>query len=266
MNDDDTVDPDPGPAVIRGYLYRSLDLLAREMLERAAANRGKLSADDVAAALEAVKRPDSPTLAAVCRAAWEECCVLYDSEGRGDDRKAAFERLMVWPFADMLPEGGQRDGGAGTISRRVIPGYLAAIEDMIGPLLYGRHQERCRELVRTTRGARGGAFRWNDVYDDPASQRIVDDVAIRIAEEMHDFEAQRDWIIGLVNDAMPLPTNGSGHSVALDDEGFDRIMAALFRNLMREMRSSKGRARLAERYGGAAVGHLEALQRELGGD
>lgn len=259
MSDDNGTEPAPGPAVIRGYLYRAMDLLAREILERAEAAGGRLDADDVGAALEAVKRPGSPTLAAVCRAAWEECGLVYDSEGRGDDRKAAFERLMVWPFAHLLPERGQRDGGEHTISRRVIPGYLAAIEDMIGPMLYGRHQERCRELVRTTRRARGGAFRWDDVYGDPASQTIVNDVAMRLAEEFMDFEAQRDWFIGLVNDAMPLPTNGSGHTVALDDEGFTSIMTALFRDLMRQLQSKRDRAGLVERYGAATVERLEAL-------
>lgn len=259
MSDHDGTEPAPGPAVIRGYLYRAMDLLARELLARAEAAGGRLAADDVGAALEAVRRPDSPTLAAVCRAAWEECGLVYDSEGRGDDRKAAFERLMVWPFAHLLPEGGQRDGGVRTISRRVIPGYLAAVEDMIGPLLYGRHQERCRELVRTTRRTRGGAFRWDDVYGDPTSQTIVNDVAMRLVEEFDDFEAQRDWFIGLVNDAMPLPTNGYGHTVALDDEGFTAIMTALFRDLMRRLQSARERAALVERYSALAVKRLEAI-------
>lgn len=259
MTDRPTTELDPGPAIIRAYLHRALAVFMRELRTRADAGGGRLGEADIEEAARAFKQPDSPTLAAICRAAWKDCGLLYDAEDRGEDRKASFERLLVWPFAHLLPRSGNGNAGGQSISRHVIPGYLAAIEDLIGPLLFGRHQERCRELVRSTRSARGGAFHWDDVYADPTSQLIVDDVLVLVAQEFADFDEQRDWFIGLVNDAMPAPTNGSGHAAALDDEGFALIMNALFAHLAQDLRSKAGRARLVERHGEPAVERLRAF-------
>ena len=263
MSEEDITVLEPGPAVIRGYLYRALNLLAREMQDRAKESNGSIGVEAIGDILDSFKRADSTVLGAICRAAWDDCGQIFESEARVEDRKAPFQRLMVWPFAHLLPEKGGRDGAEGTISRRIIPGYMAAIEDMVGPMLVGRHQERSRELVRATRNARGGAFRWEDVYEDRHSRDIVDDVLVHLAGEFAEFEEQRDWFIGLVNDAMPLPTNGSGHSIALDDEGFATIMRALYAHLARALGTREGEARLLERHGAPAIKQVLALLDEL---
>lgn len=254
---------EPGPAAVRGYLYRAVNLLARDMQARARANGGSIGEADIGEALATFKRPDSPVVGAICQAAWEECGAIFESEGRREDRKAPFQRLMVWPFAHLLPEHGHRDGTAGTLSRRIIPGYMAALEDLVGPVIFGRQQERSRELVRAARHARGGAFRWEDVYQDPCSMDIVDDMLVHLAGEFHDFDRQRDWFIGLVNDAMPLPATGSDHAIALDDDGFTALMRALYLRLARALATPKGVTRLIERHGEAEVESVIALLARL---
>lgn len=263
MSKDTPNELEPGPAAIRGYLYRALNLLARDMRDRANAGGGSIGTKEIAAVLDSFKRADSPVLSAICQAVWDDCGAIFESEGRGEDRKAPFQRLMVWPFAHLLPEHGDRDGAGGTLSRRIIPGYMAALEDLVGPVFFGRQQERTRELVRAARNARGGAFRWEDVHADRHSHDIVDDVLVRLAAEFADFEQQRDWFIGLVNDAMPLPTNGSGHAVALDDDGFAMLMRALFSRLARTLSKPDGEARIIERHGPTAVRNIRALLAEL---
>lgn len=254
---------DPGAAIVRGFLYRALEIMARDLQERAAEGGGSLDASAIAVSLADMKNPKSPVMGAICRAAWQECERLFESESRKEDRKAPFERLMVWPFAHLLPAGGNRDGEGETISRRIIPGYMAAIEDIIGPVAFGRNQERCRELVQGIRNKRGGAFSWDDVYADPMARAIVDDVLVALAMEFQEFDDQRDWFIGLVNDAMPMPTNGSGHPTALEDESFAAIMRALFRDLADRLDSEETRALVVARYDRAMVARVETLLEEL---
>jgi hypothetical protein len=254
---------DPGAAIVRGFMYRALEIMARDLQERAAEADGALDGDAVAASLAGMKDPKSPVMGAICRAAWQECERLFESEARKEDRKAPFERLMVWPFAHLLPAGGSRDGGEETISRRIIPGFMAAIEDMVGPVVFGRQQERCRELVQGIRNKRGGAFTWDDVYADTMARVIVDDILVGLAMEFQEFEEQRDWFIGLVNDAMPLPTNGSGHATALDDEGFAAIMRALYDDLARRLETEDGDAMIAARSSRPAVDRVLAFLEEL---
>ena len=263
MTEEKPIELDPGPTAVRGYLYRTANLLARAMRERARANGGSISIDEIGDVLESFKRADSPVLGAICQAAWDDCGAIFESEGRGEDRKAPFLRLMVAPFAHLLPEHGNRDGPGGILSRRIIPGYMAALEDIVGPVFFGRQQERSRDLVRATRTARGGAFRWEDVCEDRHSQDIVDDTLVHLAGEFGDFDQQRDWFIGLVNDAMPLPTNGSGHAVALDDSGFSLLMTALYANLAQAIGTPDDEARLLERHGAAAMDKVRALLTEL---
>jgi len=254
---------DPGAAIVRGFMYRALELMARDLRERAREAGGTLDSDAVMASLAGMKDPKSPVMGAICRAAWKECERLLESEARKEDRRAPFERLMVWPFAHLLPAGGSRDGGDETVSRRVIPGYIAAIEDMVGPVAFGRQQERCRELVQGIRNKRGGAFTWDDVYADPMARAIVDDVLVALAMEFQEFDEQRDWFIGLVNDAMPLPTNGSGHAAAMDDESFAAIMRALYSDLARRLDSDDGDAMIAARFSRPAVDRVLSFLEEL---
>lgn len=254
---------DPGAAIVRGFMYRALEIMARDLQERAAEADGALDGDAVAASLAGMKDPKSPVMGAICRAAWQECESLFESEARKEDRKAPFERLMVWPFAHLLPAGGNRDGGEETISRRIIPGYLAAIEDLVGPVVFGRQQESCRQLVQGIRNNRGGAFSWDDVYADTMARIIVDDVLVALAMEFQEFEEQRDWFIGLVNDAMPLPTNGAGGATALDDDGFTAIMRALYDSLARELETEDGDALIAAKYNRSVVDRVLAFLEAL---
>lgn len=263
MDNDSANELEPGPAAVRGYVNRALNLLARDLQDRANAGSGSIGAEEIGAVLDSFRRADSPVLAAICQAAWDDCGAIFEKEGRGEDRKAPFQRLMVRPFAHLLPEHGDRDGGEATLSRRIIPGYMAALEDLVGPVFFGRQQERTRELVRSARSARGGGFRWEDVYADPHSQDIVDDTLVHLAAEFMDFEPQRDWFIGLVNDAMPLPTNGSGYAVALDDEGFGMLMRALYSRLARALSKPDGEARIVDRHGARAVRNIRALLAQL---
>jgi len=263
MSEDISKEPEPGPAAVRGYVNRALNLLARDMRDRAIAGSGAIGPEEIAAVLDSFKRPDSPVLSAICQAVWDDCGAIFEREGRGEDRKTPFQRLMVSPFAHLLPEHGDRDGAAGTLSRRIIPGYMAALEDLVGPVFFGRQLERTRELVRATRSARGGTFRWEDVYADRYSQDIVDDTLVQLAAEFADFHRQRDWFVGLVNDAMPLPTNGSGHAVSFDDGGFALLMRALYARLARALWKPDGEARIVERYGPAAAKNIRALLAEL---
>ena len=253
---------DPGAAIVRGFIYRALEIMARDLQEKMG-DGGKLDRDAVAATLAGMKDPGSTVMGAICRAAWQECERLFESEAVKEDRKAPFERLMVWPFAGLLPAGGDRDGGEGTVSRRVIPGYMAAIEDIIGPVAFGRNQERCRELVQGIRNKRGGAFTWDDVYADPMARAIVDDVLVSLAMEFQEFEEQRDWFIGLINDAMPLPTNGGGHATAMDDDSFAAIMRALFEDMTRRLETDDGRKMVVARYDRAMVARVESFLADL---
>lgn len=257
MADNETSELDRGPASIRAFLYRALELLVRELLEKSERNGGLLNTAEIEAALEEFKRTHGPAIGGVCNAAWEECGVIFDSEQRGEDRKSSFERLLVRPFEHLLPAIGEAEVPGSMLSRRFISGYLTALQEMTGPMVFGRHQERCRELVRMVRGARGKAFTWDDVYADSASRSIVDDIMADLTQHFADFDKQRDWFIGKVNDAMPASGNGTGAGHAFDKAEFTLMMKALYSGLRDELSAAGGEDRLGERYTAAVVARIK---------
>ena len=135
--------------------------------------------------------------------------------------------------------------------------------EIIGPMVFGRHQERCRELVRIVRGARGAAFSWDDVYADTASQGIVDDIMADVAQQFTDFKKQRDRFIGLVNDAMPASGNGTGAGKPFDKKDFSALMKALYASLGKEFSATGGEDRLSERYGAEKLARIKGFLGEL---
>ncbi len=264
MSDESNADLGPGPASIRTFMLRAIDLIGEELRGRAAKDGGKIGADEIGRTIERFRRERSPAMDTLCRTAWTECGIVFDQEQRGEDRKAPFERLMVWPIEHLLPQGGETDGAPGNLSRRIIPGYLNVIETLIGPMDFGRYQERCRELVRIVRAASGRSFRWDQVYADPGAAHIIDDVLVHIAREFEDFDHRRDAFIKTVNAGIGAPRNGSGHKTGFGPFEFALVMNALYTRLERQMANGGERAQLRERHGEAALEHLATLLEGLG--
>jgi hypothetical protein len=257
MTDEKPVELERGPASVRTYVYRALDLLSRELRERAERNGGLLSTVEIDVAVDAFKRAQSAAIGGICRAAWDECGVLFDSEQRGEDRKSAFERLLVRPFEYLLADDTAVAGES--LSRRVIPGYLAAVQEITGPIVFGRHQERCKDLVHLVRDARGNAFTWDDVYTDSASTDIVDDILTEVAGNFGEFEKQRERFIRMVNNAMPASGNGTGEAQGFSPADFSLMMSALYASLSDKLVTQAGEEREIERYNAEKVAQIKAL-------
>lgn len=249
MSDTETVELDSGPAVIRAHLYRTLDLLSHDLQRRAKKNGGQLTTGDIDAAMRDFRRSGSGTLAAISRSAWLECGIVFAEQPPDEERKAAFERLMVWPFEDLLPAGGKADGKDAKLSRRFIPGYLAAIQDLIDPVMFGRFQERCRELVREIRDRKGRAFQWSNVTADPAARQAVNDVLVQMANGFETFDEQREAFIEIVNGAIVSKRNGAGTASRFDKAKFRMMMTALYGDLVGTLETTEGEAGMIARYG-----------------
>ena len=257
MTDEKPAELERGPASVRTYVYRAMDLLSRELQERAERNGGLLSTVEIDVAVDAFKRAQAAAIGGICRAAWDECGVLFDSEQRGEDRKSAFERLLIRPFEHLLADGSAAPGKS--LSRRVIPGYLAALQEITGPMIFGRHQERCRDLVRMVHDARGNAFTWDDVYADSISTDIVDDILVEVAGQFGEFAKQREKFVRMVNNAMPASGNGTGEAHGFSGEDFSLMMSALFASLTDKMVTPEGEEREIEHYGAEKVAQVKAL-------
>jgi hypothetical protein len=263
MMDSDGPELGPGPTRLKSLAQILLERVADHLCDAAVSCGGKLDPAGVQASLDEFHRRADPDITDFYRTGWNECLAVIDEVRRESSRRMPFERLMVKPFAPLLPTAHERvDPGRG-LSRRILPGYLLALQQMLGPVLLEQYQDRCRELVRIIQTARGKDFKWEDVYTDPTSQVIVNDVLVHISKHFVDFDRRQTWLIGVIATEMPLGEDPVERDWCFRETEFHMLIDALFKPLRMQMENNVTRPRILERYGTVACDLLVDLFAEL---
>ncbi|MCK5275807.1 MAG: hypothetical protein KAR37_14240 [Alphaproteobacteria bacterium] len=253
----------PGPTRLKSLAQILLERVADHLCDAAANNGGKLNPVGIQASLDEFHRRADPEITDFYRTGWNECLAVIDEVRRESSRRMPFERLMVKPFAPLLPAAHQPvDPGRG-LSRRVLPGFLSALQQMLGPVLLDQYQNRCRELVRIIQTARGNDFEWDDVYTDPTSQVIVNDVLVHISKHFADFDRRQTWLVGVIASEMSLGEDTVERNWCFREAEFHLLMTALFKPLRKQMETSVGQQHIKDRYGTVACELLVDLFAEL---
>ena len=263
LMDQDGPDLGPGPTRLKSLAQILLERVADHLCNAAAESGGKLNTAQIQASLDEFKRRTDPDVTDFYRTGWNECLAVIDEVRRESGRRMPFERLMVKPFAHLLPAAHQPVEPGQQLSRRVVPGFLSSLQQMLGPVLLEQYQNRCRELVRIIQTARGNDFEWDDVYTDPTSQVIVNDVLVHISKHFADFERRRTWMVGVIAGEMSLGEDPVERDWCFREEEFHMLVTALFKPLRRQMHTNEGQQRIKDRYGAIACEMLHDLFAEL---
>ena len=249
----------PGPATIRAIAEHAVELLCEELLRRAAEKGGGLTAPDIRAAAAAFRQRPTPALTDASRAAWEECLRAAESAHWAKARKFHLERMLVKGFSGLLPPSDETLQSGRHLSRRIIPGFIHALQQMLGQELYEQHGERAKTLVDTLRAVHGEAFSWGEVYADPTCEMVVEDVLVAIAPHFADMAKRRNWMIDIVESQMPPASNDAERQWRFDDGAFHALINALYGPLRAQLQGPGERDGLAARHGENAAAALEAL-------
>lgn len=239
----------PGPARLKTLTHIVLDRIAEYLHREAAEHGGALDIARLKEAIEAFRDGTRNDAREFYRAGWNECLSVIEEVRRESSRRLPFERLMVHPLAHLFPPENQPVHPGKGLSRRILPGYLSALYQILGPVLLDQYQSRCRELVRIIQTARGTEFEWADVYEDPTSQVIVNDILVHLSKHFSNFAKRRSWMMGVVVSQMPLGENEVERAWVFGDTEFAIMITALFRPLRNEMSSPAGKQRIQDRYG-----------------
>jgi hypothetical protein len=163
------------------------------------------------------------------------------------NRQYPFDRLLVRRFEHLLARG----AGAG-IPRRVLRGFLMAVEMMLGPQVHDAYQEHCRAIVERVTKARGGKFAWTDLYADAEAATLAFDALVAMAAYFADFEKRARWFLTVVNGNLgPAPANATPDEAAwqLDEAAFKSLLGALFADLKDKVATAVARTDFAEHHG-----------------
>lgn len=257
---------EPGPAHIRDAAQRVLDHFIEQLVDCASQNDGILSASALEAQVKTFVPLDSPEYSKVFNDVWQGCYAIAESAHWAKARHSHFERIMVKCFADLLPRSNEPLSPDRHLSRRIIPCFINALQQMMGQELYSQHSDRVDALVETMRAVHGDAFSWDDVYDDAICLAVVEDVLIGVSQHFPDMAKRRNWMIDVIAGQMPSASDEAEKEWYFGDAAFHTLMNALYGPLRQRYLDVEDRTGLADRYGESEINNLSTLFAGLAAD
>ena len=261
MPDDLSANSEYGPGKFRALFDRGLDFALDRLLRRAEAQNGSLSAADIREALARFKEQPGEDTTEFFQEAWHECTFAVERLRWDQERRYPFERLMVNTFVHLLPTGDQVPIEGEHLSRRIIPGFVAAMLQMLGEELSDKYEEFCRSMVSRLKAQHGNAFNWDMVHDDPDAAEVVSEVLITISHHFIDLKKRRRWLTDVINGHMGAPT--AAQDVPFEDLECHMLISAMYQPLRDAMNTPEGEERITERYGRDRARMLRAVFAEI---
>jgi len=243
----------------------SVSSMVDRMKAKAQANGGMLSIQDLDQ-MQADFAAQAQAMQADIEATLEDFADARERMKWTLERDEPFYRLLVKQFSGLLKEKPNRKG----ISRRMLPGYFMAVDMLLGPDKVESYHERCRAIISRIKADVGeDEFDWELFYQERDAITVSLDAQVALAAQFGDYDKRANWFINLVNSNLgPAPAGATEgeRRWTLAEQGFRRMMDAMFSDLRKVMSSDTGRERLIKRHGrDTANNAIAALKRILVG-
>lgn len=223
--------PAAGPQCCRTVGSTMVGHFATRLEVEAAKAGGSLTAAQIRAVAQHFVEAEQSRFKAYYQRAWDDCTRERDALRWEGERDQPFERILMRRFAHLFPPRSGDEGGEGILSRRMIPGFHAAIDKIIGPTLFEQCRQRSAALV-ARHTAPNGHHDWRAIHADPEAARLIDDVLMAVALSFADFRKRRAWFLDLVNTRLgPARSGARDERWRLSDAAFAALMRALFADL-----------------------------------
>lgn len=239
------------------FSVKTSQLLTDRLAAHAAQGNGTLSAKDIQKVMDAFTIDQDPTLKGLCESTWTGLQQSFEDAFYHKMRKFPLERLVVGRFVQLLPNRGSEPVPGRTLSRRIIPAFIQALRQMVGPELFEEYEERARTMIDTIRAKEGTGMDWETLHERPMAQILVNDILIYIARYFQDVPKRRAWMVSYFDRAMPLAQSEGERAWSFGDMEFHKLMAALYKELAETLFDEAGRQRLEERYDAGSLAILE---------
>lgn len=225
---------------------------------------GSLSAATIRALAQHFIAAEQGRFGTYYQRAWDECSHLREALHFEHARKRPFDRALMRRFSHLFPPRLFDEGRDGVLSRRMIPGFILAIDKMIGPTRRERGEQVCADILLRHTSA-DGVCDWERVHSDPETIALIDDTLGAVAQTFGDFERRRAWVIDLIESHLA----PADHPIAPDahwllgKSGFTVLMRALFRDFALRLQADPAAARAV--WGDAAFASIAQFLHHLDG-
>ncbi|NQU58207.1 MAG: hypothetical protein HQ513_13305 [Rhodospirillales bacterium] len=254
--------------VCERVLIDALGGLIERVIACAEATGGSASAEVLRTTGAEYMAGDGDTYRKELRDHIRQSILQHEKELWDQTRKRPFDRMLVKRFSHLFPSEGDLASGNEHLSRRILPGFFAALEMMTGPELFEQCQAACKGLVRERKEELGENFLWRDFYNEDTPNELVNDVFIVIVPHFANFEKRTHWMLDLINSHLASPEDYAfeGPSVKdwhMDDAALKRLLNALFAHFRESFSTPDGREIIVGRYGLKASRALEDVLANL---
>lgn len=256
-----------GPGVKLGSFADALaQALVDRITKRAADAGGRLRIADFQLVLKEFTYTDDAGVQELCDATWSTLQNQFEEAFYARMRTHPLERLMVARFVHLLPEREEDPVPGRTLSRRIIPAFAQALNQMVGPDLFKEYEGRARDLIDSLRSRDGDSFDWEHLHELPVTQILVNDILIYIARYFTDIPKRRAWMVSFFDRTMPLPKTEAEKAWSFGDMEFHKLMSALYRDLGACLSDPVSYQELEQRYDHASLSQLEQILAGLAQD
>lgn len=255
-----------GAEKLGDFAHKVSQLLIDRLAAHSARGDGKLTSRDIQAVVNAYNYDQDATLRGLCDSAWTGLQQQFEEAFYARMRKFPLERLIVARFVHLLPERDQDPVPNRTLSRRVIPAFIQALHQMVGPELFDEYEDRAREMIEALRAKEGGSLDWESLHERPVAQVLVNDILIYISRYFLDVPKRRNWMVSFFERTMPSPKSEAEKAWHFGDMEFHKLMSALYKELAETLFDAQGRQRLEKRYDAGSLSQLEQMLAGLAQD
>lgn len=258
--------PPPAPARLQSHAIAKtvVGSFVERMKQEAQRKGGSLSLKDIEA-LDHEFEQKTAALEALFEKTFQEYA-RGGIQGRREERRhAPFDRLIVTPIEHLFPGRGKATPAKGGLSRRILPGFFMAVSIMMGADVTEQCRDKARVIFdRVNKGAE--APDWQAFAADPEARVLIGDALVAMAVHFANPDKRATWVMDMINNHLSPPESEPDTPAdwRLGRPAYERMVDALFSEIMAAVNNAKAREGLTLRHGPETCASLVTIMKGLG--
>jgi len=225
---------------------------------------GSLSLKDIEA-LDHEFEQKTAALEALFEKTFQDYARSMAGERREERRHTPFDRLIVTPIEHLFPGRGAVTPTKGGLSRRVLPGFFMAVSIMMGTDVTEQCRDRAKIIFDRVNGGADDP-NWKAFSADPETRVLLTDALVAMAVHFANPDKRAVWVIDIINNHLSPPESEPDTPAdwRLGRPAYERMIDALFSEIMAAVNNAKAREGFTLRYGPETCASLVTLMKGLG--
>jgi hypothetical protein len=255
-----TLSPERGRAIAETMVGSFLERMKTEAQRKG----GSLTLTDIEA-LDLEFEQKTGALQELLEQSFQEYLRAHAQGKRPERRHSPFDRLIVTPIEHLFPRR-EPIPTKPVLSRRILPGFFMAVSMMIGADAIEESRRKAKAIFDRVGAGSPGDSVWRPFLADAEAQRLLADSLIGMSLHFANPDKRATWFMAVINNHLSPPYAEPGIASAwkLGQPAYERMIDALFSDLMATVGNAKAREALTRRFGPETCASIITIMKGLG--